>query len=261
MKETAQQQIVAGLVQPPHQGMLLALLSWVQSKQQERNDLQPPRKCRIAVLGAGCGALPNALLDLDLGVEPHVHAVEIDSSVIKIGEEFFGFSKREDLEIVCGDAVEYIENSATNTFSVVFLDVANLDDENQLAAPPVRFCNQHFIQQLHGTMIMGGLLAINVVGGISKLLEVYVRYRKCFKEVWALRLPSQTILYAQKGRATPRRMWDVVGELSGHTVRIVGSTLQQIQMYKSSTGDDMGWLSCSRLDNLVATLVPEKIIV
>lgn len=237
--------------------MLLGLMSWIHNRKQE-NHFHFPGEVRIAVLGAGCGALPNALIDLDLEVDTRVCAVEIDSNVLKLGEQFFGFRERKDLEIVCGDALGYIRSTVADQFSVVFLDIANLDNGDKYVAPPVGFCNHTFIQKLYDSMISGSLLAINILGGISQLLYVYDRYRKCFEDVWALQLPSQTILYAQKGGPCCKRIQDVVGELHGHNVQILGSTLQQIRICETSTENEMGWLNSSRLDGLVGVSETEK---
>lgn len=249
--EGSHQQVVE-LVQPPHQGMFLAFLQWSKNKSASwDDDSRTSIKCQAAILGAGCGALPNALVDIDSGVHVQVDCVELDPDVLLIGKKYFGFIARECLQIHSMNATEFIDTSPASYFDAIFLDAASMRASRQLTAPPDELCNRQFFVKLSSIIAPGGFLVTNIVGDVGKLHQVYDLLSSAFKHIWCLRLPSQVLIYTSNDESWVENMKLMDGEISSRVRGLVCSTLEQINIH-DSTKSNMGWLNQASLRKLLS---------
>ncbi|GMH45251.1 hypothetical protein BSKO_13208 [Bryopsis sp. KO-2023] len=242
------------LLQPPHQGMVLSLYLWLKSGKNESKTqnsasdaTDDPPPCRVAVLGAGCGALPNAILDMDVEITPHVDAVEIDPDVVEIGRKWFDFDEKRHprLRIHCQDALKFMETSKRGLYDLILIDVASSGMERgALVAPPADFYREEFLNVMHARMSDSGIVAVNVAGERGKSVEVFRAFQRVFPQVVALNIPSQEVVFAKKGGLGGDlldKLKQLVDEKESLICDVARGTLEEIEANKSKIGVLMGW--------------------
>ncbi|XP_023773077.1 uncharacterized protein LOC111921731 [Lactuca sativa] len=120
----------------------------------------PPR---ALCLGVGGGALLT-FLNTQMGFE--VVGVEIDEAVLSAAKQFFGFNNGNSIQLIVGDAIELIQNSAMQQkkgatddsdpdvkidgldakFDVVMVDLDSNEPRYGIRAPPLEFVKKSVIQ-------------------------------------------------------------------------------------------------------------------
>jgi len=107
----------------------------------------------VLILGMGGGSVIESLRTKFKYAHPIV-AVEIDPVVIRIAEEEFGITGYKDLEVVCMDAAEYLEETAER-FDLIIIDL--FIGENV----PDRFYKKPFWQDIEKRTNNGGKVLFN----------------------------------------------------------------------------------------------------
>ncbi|TYB78562.1 spermidine synthase [Bizionia myxarmorum] len=75
----------------------------------------------ILVLGLGGGSVIQTLRT-DFNFKNHITAVEIDPQIITIAKEEFQIESSESLNIICDDALKFVENTS-ETFDLIIIDL------------------------------------------------------------------------------------------------------------------------------------------
>lgn len=107
----------------------------------------------VLVLGMGGGSVIESLRTKFNYTHPIV-AVEIDPVVIEIAEEEFGITAYNDLEVVCADAAEYLEET-TEKFDLIIVDLFIGEQV------PDRFYEKTFWQDIDKRTNNGGKVLFN----------------------------------------------------------------------------------------------------
>lgn len=75
----------------------------------------------VLLLGLGGGSVIQTLRK-DFNYQEHITAIEIDPVIIQIAKDEFQLQNNEQLEIICTDAIEYIEKTQA-TFDLIIIDL------------------------------------------------------------------------------------------------------------------------------------------
>lgn len=108
---------------------------------------------KVLLLGLGAGSVVRILKD-ELGINCDITGVEIDETVIEIAKEHFELEKIERLNIVIGDATDYV-SSRNEIFDTVIIDIY-IDD-----IVPAKFETRDFIREVARCLNPGGKVVFN----------------------------------------------------------------------------------------------------
>lgn len=109
----------------------------------------------ILVLGLGAGSVVHLLRNKYRQAAPIV-GVEYDPEVIRLGKQYFGLGDYQHLEIVEGDAAQFVTANKT-VFDLLIVDLYN-----GLDVPP-QFESEPFLGQIASLLAPKGLLIFNKV--------------------------------------------------------------------------------------------------
>jgi len=109
----------------------------------------------VLVLGCGAGSIPNIIYN-ELNLSPKMDAVEIDVKVIELGKKYFELDKYPNLNIVVGDALNFVKTTDAK-YDLVLVDLFRGIDV------PSEFLTQHFFEQLKSLLTTKGELLLNYV--------------------------------------------------------------------------------------------------
>lgn len=105
---------------------------------------------RILVLGTGAGLLPMFLRH-QLGDKlAELVTVDINTEVIKIAKEYFGFVEDAKLKSVIADAFKFVNDfqvTPATKFDMIFMDI-NYEEDNIQLSPPRKFLTPEFLSKL-----------------------------------------------------------------------------------------------------------------
>ena len=143
------------------------------------------------VIGLGGGGLVNFLIHVLENL--YLTVVELDESVVKIAEKYFGYEPTEKVSTRIGDGLsvtgdmEYLGGIHLPLASLDFIaiDVDSKDSSVGMSCPPVTFVDHSYLSTLKGLLRENGLLVINVSARdpeMFKLVETNVR--NVFKSVF-----------------------------------------------------------------------------
>ncbi len=107
----------------------------------------------VLVLGLGGGCVIKSLRD-KFDYSNKITAVEIDGEIIKIASDFFGIEISENLEILCDDAFQYLQN-ISNLFDLIIIDLYIND------TVPTIFKSVEFAKLLQQKIAVGGKVLFN----------------------------------------------------------------------------------------------------
>ena len=141
-----------------------------------------PRNARILFVGLGGGAmpmftrqkLPTAQLDV----------VEIDPVIVRVAEQYFGFTPDSMLRVHTGDGRAFIEQSPPGSFDLIFLDAFS-DDEI-----PYTLSTRDFLEAVERALTPGGLVVSSVWNSVDDYESMLATYRAVFPQVNLLRVGS-----------------------------------------------------------------------
>ncbi len=107
----------------------------------------------ILILGMGGGSVIKTLQQ-DFKYKNHITAVDIDPVIINIAQEEFGLTKSENIEIVCADALQFMQQNNTQS-DLIIIDLF-LDTEI-----PTPFFSISFWQDIMNTIATNGTILFN----------------------------------------------------------------------------------------------------
>lgn len=118
----------------------------------------------LLLLGMGGGSIIKSLRE-NFEYQKNILAVEIDPEVIKIAKEEFGISVFEKLQIIQGDAFEFVKNSEEK-FQLIIIDLF-ID----LNVPPI-FYEKEFCKNVSSLLQKNGFIIFNVGVNLKKKSDV-----------------------------------------------------------------------------------------
>jgi spermidine synthase len=136
------------------------------------------RESKVLVLGAGAGVLANYILKT-LPVST-VSAIEIDPNVIDVGRQFFQLQELQGLEVVVGDAYDFVMRAPPNSYSLVIVDISVADPST--TSPPPQFYSVEFLGALQGLVLPRGVVAVNTAKAEVSMKSAF---RTVFQSVFA----------------------------------------------------------------------------
>lgn len=151
----------------------------------------------VLLLGLGAGSVVH-LLRRDHGVRAPITAIEIDPVMIELARRHFALDAWSNLEVVAGDAIEWVGTS-TRRFDLVVVDLFH-----EARVPPA--CRgPAFLAALRERVAPGGLLVFNLVAGQpearAEALEFAARLGAALRGTRRLAVRGNLILAWERPRA------------------------------------------------------------
>ena len=143
------------------------------------------------VIGLGGGGLVNFLVHVLENL--HLTVVELDGSVVKIAEKYFGYEPTEKVSTRIGDGLtvtgdmEYVGgiHLPLSSLDFIAIDVDSKDTSVGMSCPPVTFVDHSYLSTLKGLLRENGLLVINVSARDPEMFQlVETNVRKVFESVF-----------------------------------------------------------------------------
>ena len=153
-----------------------------------------PNPSRILVVGLGGGSIPVTLAKIY--PESQIVVVEIDSAVVKVAEDYFGFKKTERITVSIVDARVFIKRAALKgeQFDYIILDAFNGD------YIPEHLMTAEFLGEVRSLMTPTGVLVANTFSTSSLYDHESVTYHQVFGDFVNFKLPvtGNRIILASK---------------------------------------------------------------
>ncbi|XP_054549450.1 eEF1A lysine and N-terminal methyltransferase isoform X2 [Talpa occidentalis] len=119
----------------------------------------------LLVVGLGGGSLP--LFVHDHFPKSCIDAVEIDSSMLEVATQWFGFSQSNRMKVHIADGLDYISSlagrEAQPQYDVIMFDVDSKDPTLGMSCPPPAFVDQPFLQKVKSILSSEGVFILNLV--------------------------------------------------------------------------------------------------
>lgn len=117
---------------------------------------------RILVLGTGAGLLPM-FLKTQLGEKlKQLVTVDINTDIVEVAKNYFGFVEDEKLKSVIGDAYAFVNEGSLQQFDLIFMDI-NYEDANNGISPPFKFIETAFLDKLLDMLTDTGFVTLNLL--------------------------------------------------------------------------------------------------
>lgn len=137
------------------------------------------RAAHVLVLGFGCGSILD-ILQTKYNYNNQLTGIEYDKEIIRLFETHFNDGYSLDLDLIEGDAFEYV-STCKSKFDIIFIDLFS-----ELDNVPFVF-NQTFILNLVKAINNGGTLVFNCTqqnaSDKQKISELMIKLTSNFKEV------------------------------------------------------------------------------
>lgn len=150
----------------------------------------------VLVLGLGAGSAVH-LLRRTHRIHAPIVAVELDPEVVRLARQHFGLDRWRDLEIVVGDAAQFVERDPRR-FDLVIVDVF-VD-----ASVPAPLRAPRFLQAVQQRLQPGALLLFNVVANrVDAAREVdalETALREVLPDVRSLAVRDNVVFVARRAR-------------------------------------------------------------
>lgn len=149
----------------------------------------------ILVLGMGGGSVIHSLRNT-FKYSKNILAVEIDPQIIRIAKEEFGITSSEKLQIIEGDALEFVKSSEEK-FQLIIIDVF-VD-----TLVPAAFFGKEFCGNIERLISSGGYFLLNAGLNLNREMETLKNWMSTFVTGFQLNLLSKvngtnTLLIGQK---------------------------------------------------------------
>ncbi|ONK77227.1 uncharacterized protein A4U43_C02F4390 [Asparagus officinalis] len=191
------------------------------------NAASSQKQVKTVVIGLGAGLLPMFLH----GCFPFldIEVVELDSFVVKLARDYFGFTEDLHLKVRIGDGIKYIQDASFSTkpekghphgntpesdgkstsslingndcttVKILIVDADSSDLSAGLTCPPADFVEESFLVSVRKFLAEGGLFVINLVSRSSSIREMVVsRMTVVFDRIFSLELEEDVneVLFA-----------------------------------------------------------------
>ncbi len=144
-----------------------------------------PQPERVLLVGLGGGAMVHFLRHYDPKVQ--IDVVEIDPTVVKIAQEYFGIRPGEGLNIVTADGYEYLGRTEMR-YDVIYLDAfLKPSAETDETGLPLRLKTVRFYRMVQEKLRPGGVVVLNL-NQHPTLREDIETLRRSFAQVYAFRV-------------------------------------------------------------------------
>eukprot|EP01033_Poteriospumella_lacustris_P000051 gene51-32_t len=138
---------------------------------------------RALIVGLGGGSLVMVLQRLVPGIV--IDAVELDSVVVDVAHEHFGFTSGSHTHVHVADGVQFMMNRASEVtstggkYDLIVIDADSKDTSIGLSAPPRSFLQSTVLQTMWNTLLEdNGLLMFNVVARSKERLTDFYETMK-----------------------------------------------------------------------------------
>ena len=159
-------------------------------------DLRAAAPRSVLLLGLGAGSVVT-LLRREHRIQAPIVAVEVDAEVVRLGAEHFGLSRWLNLEVVVGDALEFVTTDRRQ-FDLVLVDVF-VD-----ASVPAPFRQRSFLAALRERLSPGGLLLHNLIADAAHqedLTDFERQIATVFPDARSMAIRSNVVFVAHKPAA------------------------------------------------------------
>lgn len=159
--------------------------------------LQPDPR-RILVIGLGGGTLPMALARA--APEAHITAIEIDPAVVRMAEEYFGFTPGPNMQVETVDGRVFVNRAIQRRarYDIVMLDAYDL---NYI---PDHMMTREFLESVRSILAPGGVVAANTFSTSALYDNESATYAAVFHRFYNVKLDNRIIL-ARLGGDLPER--------------------------------------------------------
>ena len=122
--------------------------------------LYQPHPRRVLIVGLGGGAMVRFLTHHEPQVR--IDAVEIDSVVVRLADEYFGVRSGGNVRVHTADAVQFVE-SAEERYDLILMDAfLRPSSDTDTTGVPTRLKTLAFLGRLKRVLAPGGVVAFNV---------------------------------------------------------------------------------------------------
>ncbi len=133
----------------------------------------------VLMLGFGSGSVASILQE-EYTIPCKITAVDIDPVVIELGHKYFNISRFKDLQLICADAYDFVQQNQ-ETFDLIVVDIfVDLD-------VPSCFNDETFLLSLHRLLSEKGTLFFNKIPYSQESIEetdiLQTRLEKIFSSV------------------------------------------------------------------------------
>lgn len=130
----------------------------------------------ILLLGLGTGSIPQILFE-DYKLNCLITAIEIDEKVLEFGKKYFNIQRFANLDIICADAFEFVQQCYTK-FDLIVVDVFI---DNRV---PVQFESEKFLSSLKKLMNNVSLLLFNKIVTDKMMNPTFDKLKSNMNEVF-----------------------------------------------------------------------------
>ena len=147
-----------------------------------------PDPRRILVIGLGGGSLPMALARVV--PQARIDVVEIDPSVARVAERFFGFRTGPSMRVDVADGRAFVQAAARrgDRYDIVMLDAF---DETYI---PRHLSTVEFIREVRSILRPDGVLAANTFASSGSYANESATYAEVFGAFYNLRSANRVVL-------------------------------------------------------------------
>lgn len=164
--------------------------------------LDTERSSNVLILGAGGGVFPTFIA---INFEnSNVSAVDIDNSLIEIGQRFFSIDPKINIHIE--DALVYVDSLQDSKFDYIFLDICIGNSE--IPTPPPQFTDPQFLLKVKNSLSENGVLSINTFGNSDQKRIIYSQILTVFDGVLKVKcvVDSNEIIFCTRSVLTTERV-------------------------------------------------------
>lgn len=142
-----------------------------------------PEPKRILMVGLGGGSLPRVFAQLFPEADQDI--VEIDAAVVRVAEEYFGFTPTERMEVHVRDARVFVKRALDRgeQYDYVMLDAFTGD------YIPEHLLTREFLEEVRGLLTPGGVLVANTFSSSRLYHHESATYDAVYRHVAELKLP------------------------------------------------------------------------
>ena len=134
----------------------------------------------VLVLGVAGGSVIKTLVD-EIKFSGKITGVELDANVIEIANKYFGLNQIPNLEIVIGDAFEYILKTKEK-YDLIIIDIF------QDTTMPNFLFEDFFINRINFLLKVNGFILFNTMTLNKKDKERNLNYRSRFDDNYSVRM-------------------------------------------------------------------------
>ena len=143
---------------------------------------------RVLIVGLGGGAMFRFLQEQRRAVD--VTAVEIDPTVVRLAERFFGVVPDRRHHIVTADALVYLAET-DDQWDVIFMDAFLHPGElTDAEGAPRSLSTVAFLRSLHPRLAPGGVVVFNLVGVDGDYSAQMSEIQRAFAATWSFDVPA-----------------------------------------------------------------------